>query len=164
MRRHNLYLSVMILAVMAVTIGAGSEALRAQGQVKERDHLRLDRYHKRLNQVGPNHSKASALIGMKVRGLNSDDNIGSIDDLVIGHDGNVAYVAVSFGGLMGLGDKLFAVPFDSIEWVNTDEDDFARIDVTEKSLKQKKGFDHDKWPTEADRSFTSSSLRRQAAW
>ena len=107
--------------------------------------------------------KASDVIGMDVRGVQGDDNIGSINDLVIGHDGRVKFAAVSFGGFLGMGDKLFAVPFEAIDWVKTDDDAYARIDVTEETLKEKKGFNQDNWPEEADRSFTSGNLRRHAA-
>ena len=104
--------------------------------------------------------KASELIGMDVRGLSGDDNIGSINDLVIGHEGRVTYAAVSFGGFMGMGDKLFAVPFEAIDFVKTDDEAYARIDVTEETLKQKKGFNQDSWPTEADRTFEKSNMQR----
>jgi PRC-barrel domain len=107
--------------------------------------------------------KASDVIGMDVRGVQRDDNIGSINDVVIGHDGRVKYLAVSFGGFLGMGDKLFAVPFEAIDWVKTDDDAYARIDVTEETLKEKKGFNQDNWPEEADRSFTIGNLRRHAA-
>jgi sporulation protein YlmC with PRC-barrel domain len=107
--------------------------------------------------------KASELIGMNVRGVNGDDNIGSVNDLVLGHDGRVKYAAVSFGGFLGMGDKLFAVPFEAIDFVKTDDDAYARIDVTEETLKEKKGFNQDNWPNDADSTFTRGNLRRQAA-
>jgi hypothetical protein len=47
--------------------------------------------------------------------------------------------------------------------VKTDDDAYARIDVTEETLKEKKGFNQDNWPEEADRSFTTGNLRRHAA-
>ena len=105
--------------------------------------------------------KATDLIGMNVRGLKGDDKIGSINDVVLGQDGHIKYVAVSFGGYLGLGDKLFAVPFEAIDFVKIDNDAFARIDATEEALKQKQGFNTDKWPTEADRSFANGKMRSQ---
>ncbi len=100
---------------------------------------------------------------MNVRGLSGDDDIGSIHDLVIAQDGRIEYVAVSFGGLLGVGDKLFAVPFEAIDFVKTDSDAYAQIDAKEETLKQKQGFNQDTWPAEADRSFTSGKLRQQAS-
>jgi hypothetical protein len=110
--------------------------------------------------------RASALIGMNVRGVTGEDEIGEIKDIAIGQDGTVAYVAVSFGGFLGLGDKLFAVPFEAVEFVREDpndpddEDYFARIEVTEDQLRARKGFNEENWPEEADESFRQSSPRR----
>jgi hypothetical protein len=103
--------------------------------------------------------RASALIGMNVRGPSGDDDIGEIKDIAIGQDGRVAYVAVSFGGFLGLGDKMFAVPFEAVELVREDPDDpndddhFARIAVTEEQLRSRQGFNEQNWPEEADESF-----------
>jgi hypothetical protein len=111
--------------------------------------------------------RASALIGMNVRGTSGDDDIGEIKDIAIGQDGTVAYVAVSFGGFLGLGDKLFAVPFEAVELVREDptdpddDDHFARIAVTEEQLRNKQGFNEENWPEEADESFLQSSRTRQ---
>jgi hypothetical protein len=106
--------------------------------------------------------RASHLVGLNVRGKTGEDEIGEINDLVIGDDGRVAYVAVSFGGFLGLGDKLFAVPFESIELVREGDDPadlYARVDVTEEQLKTRQGFNQDKWPTDADESFKRSTER-----
>jgi hypothetical protein len=110
--------------------------------------------------------RASALIGMNVRGASGDDDIGEIKDIAIGQDGRAAYVAVSFGGFLGLGDKLFAVPFEAVEFVREDpndpddDDHFARIDVSEEQLRNKQGFNEENWPEEADESFLQASPRR----
>jgi hypothetical protein len=107
--------------------------------------------------------KASDIIGMDVRAIGSDDTVGSINDLVIQKDGRVAYAAVSFGGFLGMGDKLFAVPVDAIEFVQVgegaDADVYARIDVSEQTLKNRQGFDQDHWPDEADTSFLPGNQR-----
>jgi hypothetical protein len=110
--------------------------------------------------------RASALIGMNIRGASGDDDIGEINDIAIGQDGSVAYVAVSFGGFLGLGDKLFAVPFEAIEFVREDpndpddDDHFARIAVTEDELRNRQGFNEENWPEEADEGFLQSLPRR----
>lgn len=112
--------------------------------------------------------RASALIGMNVRGESGDDDIGEIKDIAIGQDGRVAYAAVSFGGFLGVGDKLFAVPFEAVEFVREDPDDlndddhFARIAVTEDQLRNRQGFNEENWPEEADESFLQSSSRGRA--
>ena len=103
--------------------------------------------------------KASELVGLKVRTI-KDEEKGKIKDLVIGNDGRIIYAAVSFGGFLGVGDKLFAVPFEALHVVrNGDKLDFARVDVTEETIKNRQGFDQDRWPEQADPSFLTGTQR-----
>jgi hypothetical protein len=105
--------------------------------------------------------KASELVGMNVRGKTGDDEIGEINDLMIHRDGRVIYAAVSFGGFLGIGDKLFAVPFEAIEFVRDGDNVYARLDVTEQTLEQKEGFNQDKWPEKPSKEFRSHTTHRQ---
>ncbi len=105
--------------------------------------------------------KASELIGLNVRGKTGDDDIGEISDLMIGRDGRIVYAAVSFGGFLGMGDKMFAVPFGAVDMVRDGDDDmYARIDVTEETLEKKEGFDQDHWPEMASKSFRMRATPR----
>jgi len=54
------------------------------------------------------------IIGAKVVNP-SGENLGKVDDVVIRPSGEVAYAVLSFGGTMGVGDKLFAIPFDLLQ-------------------------------------------------
>src|SRR5712671_3608942 len=44
----------------------------------------------------------------------SGDNVGSIDDLLIGDDGKIREVVIAVGGFLGVGAKLVTVPFDQL--------------------------------------------------
>ncbi len=75
------------------------------------------------------------------------ESLGSIDDIVLDKfSGQVKYVVLSFGGIFGLGDKLFALPWASISY-DTDVEAFVLniADIKER-LKQAPGFDKDHWP------------------
>jgi PRC-barrel domain len=102
------------------------------------------------------------LIGLGVR-ASGDEEKGKIKDLMIGPDGRVEYAAVSFGGFMGIGDKLFAVPMDAIhlEWKDN-KISHASVDVTEASIKERKGFDESHWPEQGDRGFMTNQSGRPA--
>jgi PRC-barrel domain len=104
--------------------------------------------------------KASELIGLSVHTAGDEDK-GKIKDLYLGPDGRVEYAAVSFGGFLGMGDKLFAVPWDALhlDWKDN-KITYARVDVSEESIKQRQGFDENHWPEHADRGFTSNELPR----
>ena len=58
----------------------------------------------------------------KVVGLNvyndSNESIGSINDLLTDKSGNIKAAVISVGGFLGVGSHLVAVPFDKIKFVN----------------------------------------------
>jgi hypothetical protein len=96
---------------------------------------------------------ASTIIGDPVRnGMNED--LGKIEDLMIDlSSGRVAYAVLSFGGFLGVGNKLFAVPFRAMK-VDTAEHAFV-LDVPKDRLKQAPGFDKDNWPDVSDTGYRS---------
>ncbi len=53
--------------------------------------------------------RASKLIGADVYNKEGD-NIGSIDDFIVGGDKEISFAIISVGGFLGLGDRLVAVP------------------------------------------------------
>jgi hypothetical protein len=100
--------------------------------------------------------KASELIGASVHTPNNEEK-GKIKDLMIGGNGRVEYAVVSFGGFLGMGDKIFAVPLDAIhiEWKDN-KVNYATVDVSEESIKERQGFDEKNWPEHADRGFLTN--------
>ncbi len=91
--------------------------------------------------------KASDLIGTDVRNLEGKD-VGSIEDLAIDpQNGKIRYAALSFGGFLGMGDKLFAIPWDALQLRS---DNYVYIDVNKESFKNNEGFNKDNWPASGD--------------
>jgi sporulation protein YlmC with PRC-barrel domain len=75
--------------------------------------------------------------------------LGEIKHLMIDlHAGKVVYAVLSFGGFLGLGDKLFAVPWGSLAF-DMDNKWFV-LNVSKERLKSAPGFDKDHWPAMAD--------------
>lgn len=89
------------------------------------------------------HREVSALTGEK---------LGLLEDFMIDLDsGRVAYAVLSFGGLLGLGNKLFAVPLQAME-LDTENECFI-LDVDKQQLENAPGFAKDEWPDMADPRF-----------
>lgn len=107
--------------------------------------------------------RASQLIGMNIENAKGE-GVGEINDLVIdGNSGRVRYAAVTYGGVLGVGDKLFAVPFEAFKVRRQagDQDDYVlTLNVTQKQLEGAEGFDQENWPNFADRNLTSEIDRR----
>ncbi len=81
--------------------------------------------------------RASQLIGMNIEN-EKGEGVGEVNDLVIdGNAGTVRYVAVTYGGLLGVGDKMFAVPFEAFKVRRQagDRDDYVlTLNVTQQQL------------------------------
>lgn len=77
------------------------------------------------------------------------EGLGEIEDVVIGLDSSrVKYAALSFGGFLDIGDKLFAVPLSGLELDPLRE--VIVFDVTEQTLENAPGFEPDNWPDTAN--------------
>ena len=114
--------------------------------------LDRDRYgmYKRGNNEGPGPALmgADTLLGNDVTNLQEDD-LGDIKEIMIDmRSGRIAYAVLSFGGLLGVGDKLFAIPWQALQ-LDTQNHRFI-LDVPKERLESAPGFDKDRWPDMAD--------------
>jgi sporulation protein YlmC with PRC-barrel domain len=91
---------------------------------------------------------ADKLTGEKVVN-EAGEHIGEIVHLMLNiAEGTIAYAVLSFGGLLGIGDKLFAVPWHSLA-IDVDNKWFV-LNVERDRLKAAPGFDKNNWPSMAD--------------
>ena len=105
---------------------------------------------------------ASKIIGEAVVNRQNED-LGKIHELVIdAKEGCIAYAVLSFGGFMGMGNKLFAIPWKAFEFAKPEHTlleiaepgDKLMLNVDKEKLKAAPGFDQDaKWPDFADRTW-----------
>ena len=80
------------------------------------------------------------------------EDLGTIEHLMIDlENGRIAYAVLSFGGFLGMGDKLFAIPWSALT-VDKVEKRFI-LNVDKEVLKRAPGFDKDKWPNMSDRTW-----------
>lgn len=102
---------------------------------------------------GPEVMGADTLVGNDVYNL-KDEDLGDIKEIMLDmRSGKVNYAVLSFGGFLGLGDKLFAVPWDALK-LDTKNKRFV-LNVDKDQLKDAPGFDKDKWPDMADQSWAT---------
>jgi sporulation protein YlmC with PRC-barrel domain len=104
---------------------------------------------------------ASTLRGDKVVNLEGQE-IGKIEELMIDVvSGRVAYAVLSFGGLLGIGSKLFALP-----WSTLTIDEAAKrfvVNANRQILEQMQGFDKDHWPDLGDLDYAQGVYRQWGA-
>jgi hypothetical protein len=94
---------------------------------------------------------SSSLTGNSVKNAEGED-LGTVKDLMIDlTNGHVAYAVLSFGGFLGFGNKLFAVPFAALR-VDSSDHSFL-LNVDQDRLKESDGFDPDDWPDMSDEAW-----------
>jgi sporulation protein YlmC with PRC-barrel domain len=131
--------------------------------------------------AGPHICFADDLVGMSVVSPEGE-KLGKIEDVVVHPGGEVAYAVLSFGGFLGMGDKLFAIPWKMLKpqhaehsgsdkSANKDKSSKDSADrsasshklhgplvlaVEKERLKNAPGFDKDNWPTMANADWAAS--------
>ena len=97
---------------------------------------------------------ATTLIGDGIRNPQGD-TLGELKEIMLDTvNGKIAYAVVSYGGILGMGDKLFAVPWSSLAIDH--ENHKLVLNVSKDRLKDAPGFDKDRWPNFADPAFAST--------
>lgn len=100
---------------------------------------------------GPEMMSAKTLVGNDVYNTEGEA-LGGIEDIMLDmRSGRVSYAVLSFGGFLGMGQKLFAVPWEALE-LDTSEKRFV-LNVEKERLKDAPGFDKNHWPDMADQSW-----------
>ena len=100
---------------------------------------------------GPNLMGANTLVGNDVYNKEGT-KLGDIKEIMLDmRSGKVGYAVLSFGGFLGMGGKLFAVPWNALT-LDTEDKVFV-LNVEKDRLKDAPGFDKDKWPDMADQAW-----------
>jgi sporulation protein YlmC with PRC-barrel domain len=120
------------------------------GASEERAERRLVRGRTRV-------MPATTLIGDRVVSPLGED-LGRIKDIMVNvAQGRIVYAVLSFGGMLGVGDKLFAVPWQALR-LDPELHHFV-LDVPKEKLDNAPGFDRDAWPDMADADFARGIYR-----
>ena len=100
---------------------------------------------------GPGLMGATTLVGDDVCNPHGED-VGEIKEIMLDmRNGEVAYAVLSFGGFLGMGEKLFAVPWRALK-LDTENKRFV-LNVDKERLRDAPGFDKGHWPNMADQSW-----------
>jgi sporulation protein YlmC with PRC-barrel domain len=90
--------------------------------------------------------RATTLLGMEVKNREGT-HIGKLEDLLIdARDGQVRCGILSFGGILGIGDKLFPIPWHELTLRIEENKAFLVADVSTEFLKTAPSFARNEWP------------------
>ena len=102
---------------------------------------------------GPALMGADTLIGDSVVNA-AEEDLGDIKEIMLDmQTGQVAYAVLAFGGFLGIGEKLFAVPWQALHLDTVNKR--MVLNVEKERLKNAPGFDKDAWPDMSDVSWAS---------
>jgi sporulation protein YlmC with PRC-barrel domain len=100
---------------------------------------------------GPEIMAAATLTGNDVVNAAGED-LGEIEHIMLDvPSGRIAYAVLSFGGFLGMGEKLFAIPWHALK-LDVANKCFI-LDATVEQLQNAPGFDKGQWPSMADQKW-----------
>jgi sporulation protein YlmC with PRC-barrel domain len=103
------------------------------------------------NRMQPAVLSASTLEGDAVVNLDGE-RLGTLKEIMIDIDrGEIGYVVLSRGGVVGIGEKLYAIPWGALT-VDTDSEKLI-LDLEPDALDESDGFDPDNWPQFSDQEW-----------
>ncbi|HEY7384384.1 MAG TPA: PRC-barrel domain-containing protein [Beijerinckiaceae bacterium] len=76
--------------------------------------------------------RGSKLVGLDVYG-SDNEKIGDINDVLVDRQGNLEAIVIGVGGFLGIGEKSVAIPFKSVEFVDTPRASTRTSDATSRS-------------------------------
>ncbi|MCC5867764.1 MAG: PRC-barrel domain-containing protein [Gammaproteobacteria bacterium] len=105
-------------------------------------------------KAGPTLLSAATITGDDVCNM-QDESLGTIQDIMLDiQTGKIRYAVLSSGGFLGMGDRLFAVPWNAFK--QDKQNKRFMLDVDVERLKKAPGFDKDHWPNMADEKWNST--------
>ena len=106
------------------------------------------------NGVSLQLTSADTLIGNVVYSQ-QDEYLGDIKEIMLDNNtGKVCYAVLSYGGFLGIGEKLFAIPWKAIKLDTNNKIYILNIDSAK--LDSAPSFDKDHWPNMTDETWANS--------
>jgi sporulation protein YlmC with PRC-barrel domain len=103
---------------------------------------------------GPDVMAASTLDGDKILSTDGEE-VGKVKEIMLDvQAGRIAYVVMSCGGFLGIGDKLLAIPWNALT-LDTTRKCFL-LSLSSERIKNAPGFDKQHWPSMADATWATS--------
>ncbi len=82
------------------------------------------------------------------------ESLGTIKELMIDmSSGKIAYAVLSYGGLLGVGEKLFAISWEKLQ-PDPDREKVFILDMSKDKFDEARGFNKEQWPDMVDPAWT----------
>jgi sporulation protein YlmC with PRC-barrel domain len=132
-------------AARAFILGLLPEEVKMSYEERDAYGMYVDNGHK---GPGPELMGAETLIGDHVHNL-KNEHLGEIKEIMLDmRSGKIAYAVMSSGGVLSIGEKLFAVPWAALK-LDTAHKRFT-LDIEKGRIENAPGFDTNHWPDMAN--------------
>lgn len=147
---------IVAVGLVAVLAGSGMASIRDQNRMSDQPSSMGRRSDQQSASIMTNSQirRAGQLIGKPVKNAEGE-RLGTIYDLVLTPElDQVSYIALSRGGIFGIGRNLYAIPWSSIRLGSTGA---YVAPISTEELNQWRGFSSTAWPNEPARSWTTGA-------
>ena len=103
--------SLVLASAAMISIALLSGGAGAQGTPQTVELVKVD-----VQKLSAGY-RASKVIGSSVVN-DANETIGTIDDLLVSHDGKQPYAVLSIGGFLGMGTRLVVVPYETLKFAD----------------------------------------------
>lgn len=139
-----LILSAAIVPALALSTSAFAESQDGmQMDDQQRSGMQQSSGEKYISGKPAGGNYADELIGQSVKHRESGEEIGQIQDLVIGKDGNIAGVVLSTGSFLGLGGQRVGLAWDQLQQSQEGNESVFYVDMDEETLRNAPEFRSD---------------------
>jgi sporulation protein YlmC with PRC-barrel domain len=153
--------SLLFFLFLVVPFAIGQQQTQPQQQPTEqqRDQQRMEQQSDQ-QQTGQradsdlvvgDHLRMGELIGKNVKDPAGED-LGSIEDVIVGQDGRVQHIIISHGGVLGVGGSNTPVPWEAAQ-LRVEADDEVMASISKERLENAPSFTGDEYPNFADRQY-----------
>ncbi|MFO0753413.1 MAG: PRC-barrel domain-containing protein [Thermodesulfovibrionales bacterium] len=102
-------------------------------------------------------NRLNIILGKDVKNM-QNENLGKIVDVVFDRNTDkIAYAILESGGILGMGEKLHAIPFKALK--SSTSGDYLVLNIDKEKLKNAPTFEKKKWPDFADRRWSTDVYR-----
>lgn len=151
-------LSLSLVAVLSgYVLAAEQPGYQMRGESEQRETIQQEGLAGRTQGVM---HRASEIMGKQVKNPQGE-KLGTVHDIVLTEDRDaVSYLALSRGGIFGLGQTLHAVPWDAVQ-VGIDGEPYI-VSITRQDLEQTRGFPSGNWPASVEKGWSLEDTERGA--
>jgi sporulation protein YlmC with PRC-barrel domain len=97
---------------------------------------------------GPRLMGADTLIGDHIHNM-QNEHLGTVKEIMLDmQTGRISYVVMASGGVLTIGEKLFAIPWEALALDPANHQ--LRLNIAKERIEAAPGFDKDHWPDMAN--------------